>query len=324
MKVVMTSLFLPLTDGDRAHFAGMDVELTQIDGGDRATLLAGTRDADALLVLMEDIDAEVIANLEHCRSITRFGIGYDTIDVDAATAAGIWVTNVPDANYREVAVHAMAMILALTRRLPQWDRAMRADRWAPMSVGAGVRRPDDQTLGLVGMGRIGGRVATMARAVGYAVQVHDPYLTPERAAEAGVTLVDLDTVLATSDIVSVHVPLSHETRGIIGTAAIERMRPSAILVNVSRGGLVDEHALAAALQEGRLAGAGIDVWEHEPVEEGNPLLACDTALLSPHAAHLSQESFAETRRKVFEEAARVLSGEAPRYPVNQVGLAPAL
>lgn len=317
MKVVMTSTFLALTEEDRAHFAGMDVELTQIDGSDRATLLAGTRDADALLVLMEDIDAEVIAGLQHCRSITRFGIGYDTIDVEAATEKGIWVTNVPDANFREVAVHAMAMILALTRRLPQWDRAMRADGWSGMQVGAGIHRPDDQIVGLVGMGRIGGRVAAMAAAVGYRVLVHDPYLAPERAAEIGVETADLPTVLSDADIVSVHVPLSAETRGIIGEAAIRRMKPTAFLVNVSRGGLVDEHALAAALREGRLAGAGIDVWEHEPVEKGNPLLECDTALLSPHAAHLSQESLAETRRKVFEEAARVLAGEPPRYPVNK-------
>lgn len=323
MKVVMTSTMLPISDEDRAAFAGMDVELTQIDGADRQTLLDGTRDADALLVLLEDIDAEVIANLEHCRSITRFGIGYDTIDVPAATERGIWVTNVPDANYREVAVHAMAMILSLTRRLPAWDRAMKADGWAGMGVGAGIRRPDDQTLGLVGMGRIGGRVATMAQAVGYAVQVYDPYLSAERAAEAGVALVDLDTVLATSDIVSVHVPLSEETRGIIGVDALARMRQGSILVNVSRGGLVDEHAVAAALTSGHLAGAGIDVWEHEPVENNNPLLGLDSALLSPHAAHLSVESFAETRQKVFAEAARVLAGENPRYPVNQIG-APSL
>lgn len=320
MKVLLTTTRIGLIDADKAAFAGLDVELAQVDGSDRRALLAASRDADALLVLLEDIDRDVIESMARCRSITRFGIGYDTIDVGAATENGIWVTNVPDANYREVAAHAMAMILALTRRLPQWDRAMKADGWAGMGIGAGIRRPDDQTVGLIGMGRIGGRVAEAAAAIGYAVQVYDPYLSAEHAAGVGVTLADFDKVLQTSDVVSVHVPLNDETRGIIDASAIESMSEGAILINVSRGGLVDEVALAAALRSGHLGGAGIDVWEHEPVAPGNPLLDCDTALLSPHVAHMSAESFAETRRKAFEEAARVLRGERPKYPVNQVRL----
>jgi D-3-phosphoglycerate dehydrogenase len=316
MKVVMTSTLLSVGPEDLAAFDGLDVDFEAIDGTDRATLLEGTRDADALLVVMEDIDAGVIANLEHCRSITRFGIGYDTIDVPAATAAGIWVTNVPDANYREVAVHAVAMALSLTRRLPAWDRAMRADGWADMAVGTGVRRPDDQVFGLLGLGRIGARVATMAKAIGYRVIAFDPVLDDARAEELGVESVDRDTVIETADVVSLHVPLLESTRRMIDADALARMKPGSVLVNVSRGGLVDEQALADALRSGHLAGAGIDVFEHEPTEQGNPLLGVDTAVLSPHAAHLSAESFAETRRKVFEEAARVLGGGAPRYPVN--------
>jgi D-3-phosphoglycerate dehydrogenase len=316
MKVVITSTMLPISDANRAAFDGMDVEVVMIDGSTHDALLEGTRDADALIVLMEDINRAVIENLEHCKSISRMGIGYDTIDVAAATEHGIVVTNVPDANYREVAVHAVSMALAITRKLPTWDRAMKESGWAPFSLGIGIRRPDDQVFGLVGIGRIGQRVATMAAAVGYTVRAYDPVLTPQRAAELGVELVSFDEIIAESDIVSVHVPLMDATRNIISAGVIDQMRRGAVLINVSRGGLVDEHALAAALQSGRLAGAGIDVFEHEPTEAGNPLLTCENALLSPHAAHYSAESFDETRQKVFDDAARALRGLKVLYPVN--------
>jgi D-3-phosphoglycerate dehydrogenase / 2-oxoglutarate reductase len=317
MRVVQTSPLVQPTDEDLARFAAAGVELAIVDGSDEASLVAGAEGADGLVVLMEDITRPVLEQLPTVRSVVRFGIGYDTIDVPAATDLGVQVSNVPDANYREVAVHAVSMALALARRLPAWDRALKQDGWAGMGVGAGIRRPDDQTVGLIGIGRIGGRVATALRAVGYRVQAFDPYTTPEHAAELGVSLTTLDEVLTGSDILSLHVPLTDETRGIIDAAALARMREGSILVNVSRGGLVDEHALADALTSGHLAGAGIDVFEHEPVEPTNPLLRCDTALLSPHAAHLSAESFTETRTKVYEEVLRVIGGEAPRSPVNQ-------
>jgi D-3-phosphoglycerate dehydrogenase len=279
--------------------------------------LEATRDADALLVVHEQIDRAVIENLRHCRVIVRCGIGYDNLDLQAAAEHGIWAANVPDANYREVAVHAMAMILALTRRLPSYDKAMHATGWAGMEIGAGIRRPESQLVGLLGMGRIGGRVAEMARSVGYSVQVYDPYLDQARADAAGIKLVGLDAVIATSDIVSLHLPLTDQTRWIIDAAALARMKRGSFLVNVSRGGLVDEGALAEALTSGQLAGAGVDVWEQEPIDPDNPLLSCATALLSPHAAYLSVESFAEIRHKGFEEAARVLRGEPPLNPVNR-------
>ncbi|MDR1238329.1 MAG: C-terminal binding protein, partial [Propionibacteriaceae bacterium] len=294
-----------------------DVALVQTDGSNQAKLLEATRDADALLVVHEQIDRAVIENLRHCRVIVRCGIGYDNLDLQAAAEHGIWAANVPDANYREVAVHAMAMILALTRRLPSYDKAMHATGWAGMEIGAGIRRPESQLVGLLGMGRIGGRVAEMARSVGYSVQVYDPYLDQARADAAGIKLVGLDAVIATSDIVSLHLPLTDQTRWIIDAAALARMKRGSFLVNVSRGGLVDEGALAEALTSGQLAGAGVDVWEQEPIDPDNPLLSCATALLSPHAAYLSVESFAEIRHKGFEEAARVLRGEPPLNPVNR-------
>jgi phosphoglycerate dehydrogenase-like enzyme len=318
VKVVLTSKSLPIDESNLAAFNGMDVEFVAIDGSSEQQLIDGTHDADALIVVMEDISATVISHLEHCRSISRLGIGYDTIDVPAATEHGVWVTNVPDANYREVAVHAMAMALALTRKLPTWDAAMKTEGWAPFTLGAGIRRPDDQLFGLIGIGRIGQRVAAMAAAAGYRVQAYDPILTEERARELGIDLVTLDQAIATSNVLSLHVPLTDSTRGMIDADAIAQMPAGSVLVNVSRGGLVDEAALATALENGHLAGAGIDVFVNEPLEAGNPLLTAPRILLSPHAAHYSAESFDETRQKVFDEAARVLLGEPPRYPVNSL------
>jgi D-3-phosphoglycerate dehydrogenase len=316
MKVVLTTTALPLLATDQDYFAGLEVDLSQVDGTNRAALLAATTDADVVMAVHEPIDREVVANLTNCRAIVRVGIGVDNIDVEAATEAGIPVTNVPDANYREVAVHAVAMALALTRRLPAYDKAMRADGWAGLAVGGGMRRPDNQVFGLLGMGRIGGRVAAMAQAIGYTVQVYDPYLDPAQAEQAGVTMANLAQVLETSDVISLHIPLTPETKGLIGAPELARMKKSAVLVNVSRGGLVDEGALAAALDAGQLAGAGIDVWESEPPGMDNPLLKCEAALLSPHAAYFSVDSFAEIRRKGFEDAARALRGEPLKYPVN--------
>lgn len=318
LKVVLTSRAIQLLESDQEYFSGLDVDVAQVDGTDRARLLDATRDADVVMaVLHEQIDRGVVENLRHCRALVRCGIGYDNIDVQAATERGIWVVNVPDANYREVAVHAMAMILALTRRLPAYDRLMHSTGWAGMAVGAGIRRPDSQVLGLVGMGRIGGRVAEMARAAGFRVQVYDPYLDPAKAKTAAVEPVDLGVVVETSDVISLHLPLSDETRHIVDEQTLARMKKGSFLVNVSRGGLVDEQALADALASGHLAGAGVDVWEHEPVDPGNPLLSCETALLSPHAAYLSVDSFAEIRHKSFEETARVLRGDPPLNPVNR-------
>lgn len=318
MKVVVTSTRVPLTDGDLAVFEGLDVEVEIIDGTDHATLLKGTRDADALIVLVEQITREVIENMRHCRSITRFGIGYDSVDVAAATERGIWVTNVPDANYREVAVHAIALTLAISRRLPALDRGIREDGWTP-SIFPGVHRPETQVFGLLGMGRIGRRVAAMAKAIGYSVITADPVVTKATAGELGVELVSRQQLIARSDVLSLHVPLLDSTRNIIDAAALATMKPGSILVNVSRGGLIDEAALADALASGHLFGAGLDAFGNEPLEAASPLRTLDNVILSPHAAHWSEESWAETKRKAVEEAARVLRGEAPRNPVNKVG-----
>ncbi|WP_286344973.1 C-terminal binding protein [Frondihabitans sucicola] len=312
---MQTSPRVQPTPEQLAWFREQGIEFSVIDGSTEESLVAGAQGADGLVVVMENITRSVLEQLPTVRSAVRFGIGFDTIDVDAAAELGVQVSNVPDANYREVAVHALSMALTLTRRLPAWDRAVKQDGWADMSVGSGIHRPDDQVFGLIGLGRIGGRVAAAAKTIGYRVQAFDPYTTPERATELGVDLVSLDDVISTSDVLSLHVPLTPETRSMIDADALARMPRGSVLVNVSRGGLVDEQALAEALGRGHLAGAGIDVFAREPLG-ASPLRSIDTALLSPHAAHLSAESFDETRQKAYDEVVRVAGGGVPRSPVN--------
>lgn len=316
MKVVMTSTMVPIDAADLEVFDGMNVEFEIIDGSTEEALIDGAADADAVIVLAEHFTRRVIEALRRCRSITRFGIGVDTIDLEAATEHGIWVTNVPDANYREVAVHAIALALSLSRRLPSLDRGVKDAGWVSSFV-SGVRRPDTQVFGLLGLGRIGRRVAIMAKAIGYTVITADPLVSAADAREVGAELVTKADLIADSDVLSLHVPLVDSTRNIMDAATIAKMKPGSILINVSRGGLIDEIALADALDSGHLFGAGIDAFANEPLEADSRLRTSPSVILTPHAAHWSEESWSETRRKVLEEAARVLRGDNPRNPVNR-------
>ena len=293
-------------------------DVVTVPDGSAEALLEAARDADALIVAVEPIRASLIAELDHCKVIHRCGIGVDVVDVAAATEAGIQVTNVPDANFHEVAAHAMAFILALTRRLVAWDAGVRAGTFGDGRLGMSLHRPDVQTVGLIGLGRIGRRVATAAQAVGYSVVAYDPAISAEDAATLGVTLTDADDVIASADVLSLHVPLTDATHHLLDTAALARMKRGTFVVNVSRGGLVDEAALAEAVASKHLGGAGLDTFETEPLAADSPLLGVDGILLSPHAAHWSRESLGETMVKSFAEVARVLRGEAPHYPVNRV------
>jgi D-3-phosphoglycerate dehydrogenase / 2-oxoglutarate reductase len=238
------------------------------------------------------------------------------VDVPAASERGIRVTNVPDANASEVASHALAMIMSLARRLPHFTAAIRNGTWSYLETGRGMRRFDQLQLGLVGFGRTGRRVAAAAAAVGFQVRAYDPLVPADAIAAAGATPAGLEEIITGSDIVSLHLPLNAETRNVIDANAIARMRDGAILVNVSRGGLVDETALAESLVAGHLSGAGLDAFESEPLPPDSPLLAIPSVLVSPHAGHYSQDSYRETIRKAFLDVARVLRGEEPVYPVN--------
>ena len=278
------------------------------------------RHADGVINCYSLLPREVIEGFERCRIIARYGVGIDTIDLAAATERGIVVTNVPDYCVGEVSDHALALLLALARRLPKLQRATSTGRWQSTDAKP-VRRLSGQTLGLVGFGRIAREVARKAQALGLRVVAADPLVDAETMAAAGVERSELDDLLAEAELVSLHAPLTDETRHLIGERTLGLVKPTAYLVNTSRGGLVDTVALRRALAEGRLAGAGLDVLESEPPDEGDPLLSMENVIVTPHTSFYSEESLVEMRRKCTAQVIAVLAGRSPNYPVNPEVLA---
>tara|TARA_R110002020_G_scaffold35735_3_gene107722 strand:+ start:2753 stop:3718 length:966 start_codon:yes stop_codon:yes gene_type:complete len=252
------------------------------------------------------------------RIIVRYGVGVDNIDIDGATKRGIYVANVPDYGAEnEVSDHALALYLAVQRRIPARDREVRSNKWG-IGQAALIPSRENAVLGLIGCGRIGMATARKFRALGFErILVFDPFLAAGNAAAAGLELTDLETLSRLSDVVSVHAPLTSETHRILGAELFALMKPTTIVVNVSRGGLVDETALAQALNEGRIFGAGIDVFEEEPVRPDHPLLSTPNTVLSDHTAWYSERSVAVLQRNAATEISRVLSGEPPRNWVNR-------
>ncbi len=278
-----------------------------------------TRDAaagaDVAFVNFAPVDAAVLAVLAPGATVIRYGIGYDNVDVAAATAAGVQVANVPDYGADTVADHTVALLLAGLRRVVEYDRTIRRDGWVgPTGLGP-VRGLAETTVGLVGTGRIGRAVAARLLPFGCTVVAADPF-APDDAFGPGLTRVDLPTLLATADAVSLHCPLTDATRHLIDARALDRMRPGALLVNTSRGGLVDTDAVVAALDDGRLGGVALDVFETEPLPADSPLRSHPRAILTPHAAFYSTTSLRALQRLAAEEAGRALRGEPLRSPVT--------
>jgi D-3-phosphoglycerate dehydrogenase len=316
--VVKTDGLLAVDPEQMSYLEGLDVEFVDQECLTEEALIQACAQADAILALREPFTERVLKELKKCRVISRFGVGLDSIDVPAATRAGIRVSNVPDSNIDEVSTHALAMILGLLRKLKTFDRAVRAGRWDSLADGAGIRRLNQLTLGIVGFGRVGREVARKAKPFGLSIAAYDPYLTPDAIQSHGVLPMGLEEVVEKADVLSLHIPLTVETANMLSEERISRMKPGSFLVNVSRGGLVDEDALCAALSSGHLAGAGIDTVAREPMPPNHCLLQFDDVFLSPHAAHYSSSSYAEVRSKAFADVARVLRGEEPIYQVNRV------
>jgi len=282
----------------------------------RDELIARIGEYDALVVRSETkVTAEVFAAAHRLRVVGRAGVGVDNIDLDAATRHGVLVLNAPTGNTLAAAEHAIAMMCALARNVPAADASMRGGRWERSKfMGFELR---DKTLGLLGLGKIGFEVARIA-GQGLQMQViaHDPLVTPERAEQAGVELVDLDTLVRTSDVLSVHVPLTEQTRGVIDAQRLAQMKPGARLLNVARGGIIDEQALADALRAGHIAGAAVDVFTSEPLPADNPLASAPNTVLTPHLGASTVEAQYNVAYDVADQIATVLSGGAARYAVN--------
>jgi D-3-phosphoglycerate dehydrogenase len=280
------------------------------------------RDADALVIASAPVTRDVMSALEGLKVVVRTGVGYDVIDVPAATELGVVVVNIPDIWVREVANHALALLLAWNRKIITLDRNVHAGSWGGGVPGAWTGSLHGETVGIVGLGNIGGAFARRVAALETTVIAHDPYVDDARFAALGVERVSLETLAARSDYVSVHTLLNAETRHLIGEAFFRRMKPTDVLINTARGPVVDERALIQALTEKRLAGAALDVWEQEPVAADNPLLRMDNVIATPHAAYFSSPAVAQVPRRCGEEAARVLTGQRPLNLVNPEVYAP--
>jgi D-3-phosphoglycerate dehydrogenase len=279
-----------------------------------AERIDAARGADAMLVRTGAVTRALVEACPRLKIVSRHGVGYDAVDVPACTDHGVLVTITPNANATAVSEHAMALMLACARKIPQADRLLKAGKWAREPF-VGIEL-SGRTLGLVGLGRVGSKVAHLARAFGMTVLAADPYTTPERAVAAGVTLVSLEEMLPKADFISVHAPLTPETHHIIGRSTLSMLKPTAILVNTARGPLVDPVALAEALQEGRLAAAGIDVFEQEPFAADDPLHALPNLIATPHVAGNTDESLVNLAVDAARNILAVLAGRMPDGLVN--------
>ena len=320
--VVVTDSVFPDLEPAKGTLAELGATLRLADEPTPEAILALARQADGLLVTYAQVARDLIEELERCRIIARFGIGVDNVDVEAATRAGIVVTNVPDYCIDEVSDHALALLLALVRKIPFANQEVQAGRWEMQAV-VPIHRLRGRTLGLVGFGKIPRALTPKAQAFGLRVITFDPYVSDEVAASLGVERVSFDELLRTADYISIHAPLAPDTRHMFNAEAFRKMKPGALLVNTARGPLIDEQALADALDEGRVAGAALDVMPREPPPADSPLLGRDHVILTPHIAFYSEESLIELQTKAAQEVARVLRGDRPRYPVNPQVLDPA-
>lgn len=307
------------TDGAIELFRDAGIRLEETSCKTSDDIIKNCMGSHALLVGAEPVTEQVMRSLPNLKVVARCGVGVDTVDVAAATRLGIQVTNVPDANFVEVATHTIAMALAMTRRLVPFNMQVQEGVWSGLKFGAGMRRPSSQQFGIIGFGRIGEQVGRRALAMGFKVAV-TTLLEHERAAAValGAQVMTFDDLIASSDIVSLHVPLTPGTKGLIDAGSLARMKPGSYLINVSRGGLVDEVALARSLSSGHLAGAALDVFEMEPVPADSAIVGAPNVILTPHIAYLSDDSLDEMITKAAQEVVAVLGGRKPRYPVNAI------
>lgn len=300
---------------ERRILGAVGAAVVAVEPATPAELAEAVRDADALLSSGVRVTEEVIAAMPRCRGIVTATVGFDAIDLQAATARGIPVANVPDFCTREVANHTLGLLLACARKIVLLHNAVQAGRWDralfhPMASIHG------ETLGLISFGRIARQVALRARAFELRLLAYDPFVDAATAADHGVELVALNDLLRRSDYVSVHAPHNAETDHLLGDREFALMKPTALIFNTGRGPVIDEAALIRALQGGQIAGAGLDVFEQEPIAPDNPLLGMENVVITPHSAGYSEGAIRTGRRLAAEELARILGGEWPRNLVN--------
>ena len=293
-----------------------DIEFVPLQLTEKRDILRETEFADAVMVHFDQIDKDVISNLKNCRIIARSAVGYDNIDLDAASAAKIPVTNVPDYCVEEVSNHTLMMILNSAKKFNQLEANVKKGLWGDFAIAKPIHAVRGQTLGLLGCGRIARCLAVKAQVFGIKVIAYDPYIKPEAVKDFGVTLVSREELLAQSDFISMHLLLNEYTRKSINADFFKKMKNSAIFVNTARGGLVDEDALIEALRTGEIAGAALDVLTEEGIDKDAPLQKFDNVIITPHAAWYSEQAFYTLLTSAAQEVVRALHGEPVKNQVN--------
>jgi D-3-phosphoglycerate dehydrogenase len=323
LKVVVTDYIEPDMDWEAAEMEkrGADFTALQLKFRSEEEVIAAVKDADVIVVNMVPLTARVIESLENCKRIIRHGAGYDNVDVAACTARGIPLAYCPDYCTEEVAEQAIALILACARQIPQsrqvLDDSIAQGKWDFSGI-AKCYRMAGKRLGIIGCGRIGSRVLHKMRHFGFEeIMVCDPYLTMDQLRALETRTVSQSTVFLDADYITLHTPLNDETRHLINRKTLDMMKPTAYLVNTSRGQMVDHEALAEALKEKKIAGAGIDVFDTEPPEQTFPLLGLENAILTPHLSWYSEDASWKIRQDIVADIERALAGKAPRWCVNE-------
>lgn len=317
MKVVITDNEYKDFRYEESALQFEDIELVIAQCKTEEDVINACHDADGIINLYAPMTHKVIDSLTKCKVITRYGVGVDTIDINAATEKGICVGNVPDYGINEVSDHALALIMGMLRKITFSNDLVKKGTW-DVNLSKPLRRLSTLTIGLVGFGNIPKRLAEKVQALGLNVIVYDPFVGEEVAKERNVTLVSLDELCKNADVVSVHAPLNESTRGQIGKVQFELMKETAYLINTARGPVVDEPALIEALQTGQIAGAALDVITTEPIDPNHPFLEMDNVILTPHMAGYSEESAAEMRTKTALGIVDVLVyDQYPKYLVNR-------
>lgn len=318
--VLVTDYAWPDLSIEERVLAPVGARLAVAGNGSEEEIIRLAPEADAILTCWKRVPPAALSAAPRCRIVSRYGIGLDNIPVEHATDLGILVTNVPDFCLDEVADHTLALLLACARGIVRLSRATRAGQWTP-SQGRTLPRLRGQTLGLIGFGAIARNLAPKAAALGLRILAYTPRIAPDDVAPYGRGTRDVDEVLRAADYLSIHAPLTGETRGMIGERELRLMKPAAYLINTARGAIVDEVALVRALQEGWIAGAALDVLPAEPPDSSNPLLALDNVIVTPHVAFASASSIEDLRARAAEHVVQVLRGEVPANLVNPAVLA---
>ncbi|MQF80824.1 MAG: C-terminal binding protein [SAR202 cluster bacterium] len=314
-KVLITDYVWPSTDPEREVLEAAGIELVVAPDTSETTLADLATDVDAIMFCFAQVTGQVLESATNCKIAARYGIGVDNVDIPKATELGIVVTNVPDYCMDEVTDHALGMILALNRRLVPHNRSVLSGGWDTVALNQPMHRTRGATLGIVGFGRIGRSLADKAAGFGMNILTYDPLIKPGATLD-GVTAVSFDHILKESDFISLHVPLIPSTENLISAPQLAKMKSGSILINCARGGLIDEEALAVALQSGHIAGAGLDVVEPTPPDPNSALLSQENVIITPHTAFFSQASTLELERRTAAEVVRVLNGETPENLIN--------